>query len=156
MARSIMLLACAHDCSSGFTDFCKSILSSTIFATAKLLSQAIMQIASNSPAFLILQSHKANRKALQFVGPAVHHLLQFGGTVTNRLLQQLAIVDIGTGAVPFNDASLLHLEWELREPETSGTQPSLERNLYSDSKLLPDLIDSAHSALIREMSSACT
>src|ERR1700731_3234073 len=62
-----------------------------------------MQIASDPASLLVLHGHQADGKAPQFVRPAINHSFQFSGVVANRLLQQLTVVNVGAGSVPFND-----------------------------------------------------
>src|ERR1700681_3230777 len=65
-----------------------------------------MQVACDAAALLILQRHKADGKAPQFTRASIHHFFELNGVVTNRLLQQFAVVNIGAGAVPLNNFSL--------------------------------------------------
>src|SRR3984893_9846998 len=65
-----------------------------------------MQIPRDTAALLILRRDEADRKAPQFVRASIDHFFQLNGVVTNRLFQQLAVVNIGAGAIPLNDLSL--------------------------------------------------
>ncbi len=86
----------------------------------KFLPQTVMQIARDSAALLILHGHQTDGKTPQFVRSPIDHLFQFGGAVANRLFQQLTVVNVGAGSVPFNDLSF-DPESERHEPETSDS-----------------------------------
>src|ERR1700730_12602626 len=72
----------------------------------KLLSQPIVQVARDAAPLLVLHRQQADRKPAQLGGSFVDHLLQFCRAVANRLFQHLAVVDVGTSAVPLDDLSL--------------------------------------------------
>src|SRR5260370_31992301 len=68
---------------------------------------------------MILCRQEAVRKAAQFVGASIDHFFQFDGVVTNRLFEQLAVVNIGAGAIPLNDLSLGISNRKSTRPEPS-------------------------------------
>src|SRR5437763_13267402 len=55
---------------------------------------------------LILHRHQANGKPAQFVSSPIDHFFQLSGIVADRLLEQFAVVDVGTSSVPLEDFSI--------------------------------------------------
>src|SRR5258708_38240749 len=55
---------------------------------------------------MMLQRDEMDGKAPQFLRASLDHFFQLNRVVTNRLLQQLAVVNIRAGAVPLNNLSL--------------------------------------------------
>src|SRR5208282_2222012 len=77
------------------------------FGHGEVLSQPIVQVARDAPSFLILHRHQPDGKTPQCDGSLINHLFQFRGIIANRLLDQFAVMDIGTGTVPSGDLSNL-------------------------------------------------
>src|SRR5260221_14343342 len=69
-------------------------------------AQPVVQVARDAAALLILQRHETDGKAPQFTRASIDHFFQLNRVVTNRLLQQFAVVNVRAGAVPLNNFSL--------------------------------------------------
>src|SRR5437899_2120683 len=65
-----------------------------------------MNFASDAPTLFVLHGHQAAGKSPQLSCPEIDHSFQFKGAIADRLLEHFAVMNIGAGSVPFNDAPL--------------------------------------------------
>src|SRR5579871_4513408 len=70
-----------------------------------------MYLACDPSALLILQRHHAVGKPPESGCPAFDHPLEFNCVFPNRLLEQLAIMNIGTCTIPLENVSVCIANW---------------------------------------------
>ena len=70
----------------------------------KFLPQAVMQFPRDPAPFVILHGDQAGRKPAQRGGPFVDDSFQFDCAVTDRVFEQLAVMNVRTGPIPFDDS----------------------------------------------------
>src|SRR5262245_56653835 len=67
----------------------------------------MMQFAGDAAALFVLQSHQTAGKMSQRRGPLIHHFFQPFLSFTDRLLENFAVMDIGTSAIPPDNLAIM-------------------------------------------------
>src|SRR5579872_2341061 len=108
----------------------------------EILSQAVVKFPGNAPALFILYLHQAAGKAPESSCPFIHHSLEGGGIVTNRLFQHLTVMNIGAGAIPARDFPLV-----IANRDRSSAKPPIASIATSHAILRLVVLASLHTSV---------
>src|SRR5579863_6522169 len=79
-----------------------------------------MQFSRDAAPLVILHGQQTTGKASERGSAVIDQPLQLDGAITNRLLEQLAVVDVGAGPVPFHD-----LSFEISDRNCTSPEPAV-------------------------------